>query len=78
MDGHTRPALCDGQGQGHAQNQVNGDRRERKGYARVEESLVLAAGKVIEVILDSHSLPVWTGKLLFFHVNTVLQKTGDG
>jgi hypothetical protein len=42
-------------------------REERKkGHERVEEPLVLAAGKVIiEVVLDNCILIVWAGKLCF-------------
>jgi hypothetical protein len=36
---------------------------EKKGYERVEEPLVLTAGEVIEVVLDSCNLIVWTSKL---------------
>ena len=47
---------------------------KREGDARVEEPLVLAAGKVIEVILDSRILPVWSRKLGF---SMSIQRTGD-
>ena len=49
----------------------------KKEHKRVEEPLVLGAGVVNEVVLDSRILIAWTGKLCFFRVNTVLQRTSD-
>lgn len=67
MEGRTRPALCDGQG--HEENQVRRkelDEGERKGHVRVVETLVLAAGEAIKIVLDSLILPTRSGKLYFF------------
>lgn len=41
----------------------------RRGHVRVEEPLVLALGKVIEVGLDGQLLIAWKRKLLIFRVN---------
>lgn len=53
------------------------ERRGKKGHARVKEPLVLTAGKVIEVFLNSRSLPVRSGKLFFFMSIQLLQRTSD-
>ena len=53
------------------------ERMGKKAHARVEEPLVLTAGKVIKVFLDSRILPVWSGKLRFSMSIQLLQRTND-
>jgi len=73
-----RYVMGKGKGMWKAKSVKRTEGRGNKGHARVEEPLVLAAGKVIEVFLDSSTLPVRSGKLCFSMVNTIIAEDQRG